>query len=55
MPPLPTFRNPAVSLWQSAIDEVLAQQRASQPQVLGDEPPVPSSQAPIMLQAVAAA
>jgi predicted phosphodiesterase len=55
MPPLPTFRNPAVSLWQSAIDEVLAQQRANQPQVLGDEPPPPSSQAPIMLQAVAAA
>ena len=55
MPPLPTFRNSAVSLWQSAIDEVLAQQRANQPQVLGDEPPVPSSQAPIMLQAVAAA
>jgi hypothetical protein len=55
MPPLPTFRNPAVSLWQSAINEVLAQQRANQPQVLGDEPPVPSSQAPIMLQAVAAA
>ena len=55
MPPLPTFRSPVVSLWQSAIDEVLAQQRASQPQVLGDEPPPPSSQAPIMLQAVAAA
>jgi len=55
MAPLPTFRNSAVSLWQSAINEVLAQQRANQPQVLGDEPPVPSSQAPIMLQAVAAA
>ena len=55
MPPLPTFRSPAVSLWQSAIDEVLAQQQANQPQVLGDEPPPPSSQAPIMLQAVAAA
>src|SRR5215204_1636586 len=55
MPPLPTFRSPVVSLWQSAINEVLAQQRANQPQVLGDEPPVPSSQAPIMLQAVAAA
>src|SRR4051794_3381758 len=55
MPPLPTFRNSAVSLWQSAIDEVLAQQRANQPAVLGDEPPPPSSQAPIMLQAVAAA
>ncbi len=55
MPPLPTFRNSAVSLWQSAINEVLAQQRANQPQVLGDEPPPPTSQAPIMLQAVAAA
>src|SRR6476659_9313460 len=55
MAPLPTFRNSAVSLWQSAINEVLEQQRANQPQVLGDEPPVPSSQAPIMLQAVAAA
>jgi predicted phosphodiesterase len=55
MPPLPTFRSPVVSLWQSAIDEVLAQQRANQPQVLGDEPPPPSSQAPIMLQTVAAA
>jgi predicted phosphodiesterase len=54
MAPLPTFRNSAVSLWQSAIDEVLAQQRANQPQVLGDERG-PSSQAPIMLQAVAAA
>src|SRR5438105_6686345 len=55
MAPLPTFRSPAVSLWQSAIDEVLAQQRANQPQVLGDEPSVPNSQAPIMLQTVAAA
>src|SRR3954454_24683981 len=55
MPPLPTFRSPVVSLWQSAIDEVLAQQRANQPQVLGDEPAPPSSQAPIMLQTVAAA
>src|SRR6187397_2289592 len=55
MPPLPTFRNSAVSLWQSAINEVLAQQQANQPAVLGDEPPPPSSQAPIMLQAVAAA
>src|SRR3954452_22758255 len=55
MAPLPTFRSPAVSLWQSAIDEVLARSRANQPQVLGDEPPLPSSQAPIMLQAVAAA
>jgi predicted phosphodiesterase len=54
MPPLPTFRSPAVSLWQSAIEEVLAQQRANQPQVLGDEQP-PASQAPIMLQTVAAA
>src|SRR3954447_9535278 len=55
LPPLPTFRNSAVSLWQSAINEVLEQQRANQPQVLGDELPTPSSQAPIMLQAVAAA
>src|SRR5215207_2292315 len=55
MAPLPTFRNAEVSLWQSAIEEVLAQQRANQPQVLGDEPPVPSSQAPIAMQAAAAA
>src|SRR5690349_15904910 len=55
MPPLPTFRSPAISLWQSAIDEVLAQEQANQPQVLGDEPPPPTSQAPIMLQTVAAA
>src|SRR5262249_46688194 len=55
MPSLSTFRSPEVSLWQSAIDEVLARQRANAPQVLGEEEPAPSSQAPIMMQAVAAA
>jgi hypothetical protein len=55
MPPLATFRSPVISLWQSAINEVLAQQRESQPQVLGEEEAVPSSDAPIMLQTVAAA
>ena len=55
MPPLPTFRNSAVSLWQSAIDEVLAQQRAKAPQVLGDDEPGPRSQEPIAMQAAAAA
>jgi len=55
MPPLATFRSPVISLWQSAINEVLAQQRESQPAVLGEEEAVPSSDTPIMLQTVAAA
>src|SRR5689334_2199317 len=55
MPPLPTFRSPEVSLWQSAIDEVLAQQRANAPQVLGEDEPGPRSQEPIAMQAAAAA
>ncbi|HEU5102253.1 MAG TPA: metallophosphoesterase, partial [Roseiflexaceae bacterium] len=55
MPPLPTFRSPEVSLWQSAIDEVLAQQRANAPQVLGENEPEARSQAPIAMQAAAAA
>ncbi len=55
MPPLATFRNQAISLWQSAINEVLAQQREAQPRVLGEEEPTPASDTPIMLQTVAAA
>jgi hypothetical protein len=44
-----------VSLWQSAIDEVLARSRANQPQVLGDDEPGARSQEPIAMQAAAAA
>jgi predicted phosphodiesterase len=55
MAPLPTFRSPEVSLWQSAIDEVLAQQRANAPRVLGEDEPGPRSQEPIAMQAAAAA
>jgi predicted phosphodiesterase len=55
MPPLPTFRSPVISLWQSAINEVLAQQKAAQPKVLGDDQPVSSADAPIMIETVAAA
>jgi Calcineurin-like phosphoesterase len=55
MPPLATFRSPVISLWQSAISEVVAQERESQPAVLGEDEAVPSSDVPIMLQTVAAA
>lgn len=55
MPPLATFRHPVISLWQSAVNEVLAQQRESQPNVLSAEAPTPSSDTPIMQQTVAAA
>lgn len=59
MPTITTFRSPVVSLWQSAVNEVLAQQAASQPAVLGDEGQSPesnlSSTTPIMLQTIDAA
>jgi predicted phosphodiesterase len=55
MPPLATFRNPVISLWQSAINEVLARQREAQPRVLGEEEPTPTSDTPIMIETVAAA
>jgi hypothetical protein len=56
MPPIKTYRSPVLSLWQSAVNEVLARQAASQPAVLGDNPePQMSSTAPIMLQSIDAA
>jgi hypothetical protein len=55
MPPLATFRNPVISLWQSAINEVLARQREAQPRELGEEEPTPTSDTPIMIETVAAA
>jgi predicted phosphodiesterase len=55
MPPLTTFHSPVLSLWQSAINEVLAQQKAAQPKALGESELPSSADAPIMLQSVAAA
>ncbi len=56
MPPLTTFRSPVLSLWQSAVNEVVSRQAASQPSVLGDEPAANlSSTTPIMLQSIDAA
>ena len=56
MPPLTTFRSPVLSLWQSAVNEVVSRQAASQPAVLGDEPTANlSSTAPLMLKSIDAA
>ena len=55
MSPIKTFRNPVLSLWQSAIREVTAQRNAARPVTLGDDPPPISSDEPLMLQSVAVA
>jgi 3',5'-cyclic AMP phosphodiesterase CpdA len=55
MDSLATFRSPVVSLWQSAINEVLARQHDAQPQTLGDELPPSTADAPIMRESAAAA
>jgi hypothetical protein len=55
MTPITTFRSPVISVWQSAIDEVLARRNAAA--TLGEEPTSQalSSDEPLMIEAVSAA
>src|SRR5262245_38786374 len=50
-----TFRSSVLSLWQSAINEVLTRRNAAQPGVLGESEPHLSADTPIMMQSVAVA
>ncbi len=54
MPPITTFQSSVLSLWQSAINEVLSRREADRPRVLGEEPAPSnlSSTAPIMLESI---
>jgi hypothetical protein len=53
MTTITTFRSPVVSVWQSAIDEVLARRNAAA--TLGESPKTLSADEPLMIEAVAAA
>jgi len=53
MTTITTFRSPIVSVWQSAIDEVLARRNAAA--TLGEAPKTLSADEPLMIEAVAAA